>query len=329
MLELELHVELLHIMIFNKHYKNNFFKPNYLLSNPDLQTCYSIFNNKILFTDYTVKTLELPDGDFIDVFMAGDEHSKVVILLHGLEGSFLSLYVQITARILRDNGFMVVIPEHRSCSGRINRLAEFYHAGETKDIKFVVKTLLRNKSAIYGVGFSLGGNMLLHYLSENNDNIQRAVVISTPFNLSECSKNLPYYYDQFFLQSVKRKLYEKIEKNISLPVVKNDIKNLRKLSDFDHEVIAPIYGFSSANDYYKKASSLYVLQDIKVPTLVINALDDPIVVPSCLPREKINQDYLDYCFPEKGGHCGFTINGWPWRPNLWTNNIILDYLTDA
>ncbi|MCH9661342.1 MAG: alpha/beta fold hydrolase [Bacteroidetes bacterium] len=258
----------------------------------------------------------LADDDFIDLdwSYSPSPTRKVAILLHGLEGNAQRIYMRGHARKLIENGWDVCAINYRGCSGEDNMSYTSYNAGKTDDLQTVISTILHKDfyTDISLVGFSLGGNLLLKYLGEQPvlpKQISKGIAISAPLNLkgslSRLEESQNWIYRTSFLYNLKKKYKIKMEKH---PEYMNMgiLKNIKSLKDFDDIYTAPAHGFNDAYDYYDKNSSLQFLPNIRVPILILNALNDTFLSPECYPftlSEKRKNIYLET--PKHGGHVGF------------------------
>ena len=301
---------------------------------------------------YVRERIDTPDDDFLDLDWAftndellmmndewrsnksfiippgGPDHSSfpLVILSHGLEGSSASPYLAGMVRHLIDNGFNCLAWNYRSCSGELNRQQRFYHVGETGDLHFVIQhALAKGYQTIYLVGFSAGGNVTLKYLGERGTAIQpairRAVTISVPLDLMGAARRLEQWdsrvYNYRFNRTVKRKVLQKAERMPGVFPIE-EVSQARSIREFDNLFTAPQNGFRDATDYYTRSSSLQFVPAIAIPTLIINAKNDPFLSPACFPEalaRELPNVWME--FPEQGGHCGFPsrtggINGVNW-----------------
>jgi len=294
-----------------------------------VQSCYSTLFPPTAKAFISWEQLELPDGDFIDLCWAGSSEAPLVILLHGLEGSVNSHYIQVMLDGLVDDGWQVVVMHFRTCSGRLNRLPRSYHAGETSDLTYllqVLKNRFPNRS-MSAVGFSLGGNVLLRYLVENPISPLRCVVaISVPFELNKCSDYLAYMYHWTLLKSMRQKTIDKIKKGYDMPVTISEVKAVDSFRSFDERVTAPLHGFKNADDYYAKVSIRQHLRLIDRPTLIIHALDDPLVPADSVPIHDELSRNIYFELTRNGGHVGFIQGIFPWIPRYWLKQRILDFL---
>lgn len=266
--------------------------------------------------------VETPDGDFLDLDIGRDpgEGAPVVLVLHGLEGSTDRGYMRLILTRLLEEGFLGIGMNFRSCSGVPNLMPRFYHSGETTDLSFLLFYLqARYPGRVMGaVGYSLGGNVLLRYLGEQSDSapaqLRAAVAISVPFDLTEGTACLERgrmgrFYSGYFLRSLLGKVRAKAE--LLGPLIDLDrVFASKTVRDFDQAVTAPLHGFADAWEYYREASSASVIHRIRVPTLLLHALDDPFLTASAIPMNAVEKNpWTLGAFPEHGGHVGFIEGG--------------------
>ena len=291
------------------------YTPPWYLFNKHLETIYPAVFRKVIIRSNTPERIITNDNDFIDLDIYDIQSNKTVVLSHGLEGNSRKSYITGMTNMLLEAGFNCVAWNFRGCSGTTNNYPHSYHSGATQDLDYVVR-IIGNKfpeSDLYLIGFSLGGNLTLKYLGENSleSKIKKAVAISTPLDLYksclEISKASNWIYSKRFLFTLKRKITGKAKlfpKEINL----SGLKKISNLLDFDDRYTAPLHGFKDALDYYTQCSSIYFLDKIKVPTLIINALNDPFLSKECYP-DNINSSYITYDYPFFGGHLGFKMSG--------------------
>lgn len=270
------------------------------------------------------------DGDFFDIEYTDNFESsdRVVIILHGLESSSKGPMVTRMAHTYIEKGFGCVLVCFRGCNGEDNKLPGAYHVGFTTDIRQVTTTIHSRHPTkrFYLSGFSLGGNVALKYLGELGEdamklNIFGGTAFCVPFDAEACQPKLDSgisraIYSENFLRTLKKKAEEKIQSHPGA----FDIEAVRRcntIGDFDDAFIAPIYGFKDKVDYYKKSDSKRFLHRIRVPTLVINAVDDPFVEERTLPTtDDVGDAPVRLHYEPFGGHCGFkphtvkSPNGW-------------------
>ena len=270
-----------------------------------------------------------PDGDFIDVdFVEGLPGKPLLVLFHGLEGSSSSHYARAMLRYIEALGWSGAVPHFRGCSGEINLAPRFYHSGDSAEVDWILHRmashpLYRNASSFFAAGVSLGGNALLRWLGEFADDagfVDAACAISAPLDLAAggaaLSRGINMMYTRIFLQTLKPKSLQKLQQ---YPGLFDEARMLaaRDLYEFDNVVTAPLHGFRDTNDYWHRASAKHVLSAITVPTLVLNARNDPFLPAQHLPRAASRSVILEY--PAQGGHVGFARGRLPgsldWLPN--------------
>jgi hypothetical protein len=270
---------------------------------------------------------DTPDGDFIDVDFAGPAHApRMLALFHGLEGSSASHYARAIAAHAAASGWRCAIAHFRSCSGEPNRAARGYHSGDSAEIDWILARLhaaaSRSAQRLYAVGVSLGGNVLLKWLGEQGERalgrVQRAAAVSAPIDLAASSAALDgglnrLLYARLFLDTLRPKALAKLARHPGLFNAAR-VRAARTLRDFDDAVTAPLHGFRDADDYYARASSAPWLAQVRVPTLVLNARNDPFLPAAALERAARGAaEALVLEFPDTGGHAGFPEGPFPGR----------------
>ena len=282
----------------------------------------------------------MADGDFVDLdWLDGPPEAPLVVVLHGLEGSVRSHYVVGLLREAAARGWRGVVLNFRSCSGELNRLPRFYHSGETSDLDVVMAGLLEREPElrIVAVGVSLGGNVLLKWLGEREldapKQVAGAAAISVPFDLAASARVLDRgfpraVYTKNFLRTMKRKVEAKAERFPGFVDVAA-ARRARTFAEYDRAVTAPLNGFADEVDYWTRASSGPYLPRIRRPTLLINAVDDPLVPAESLPDVGALPDDVIAEFVPRGGHVGFVEGPWPWRVHSWAERRAMEFLVDV
>ena len=280
------------------------YTPPYFLFNKHLETIYPALFRRVTVNGFRRERIPTPDDDFLDLDWLECGSNKVVIISHGLEGNSRRPYMKGMAKAFFDAGFDVISWNYRGCGEEMNRQLRFYHSGATDDLDVVVKHAASKYKSIFLVGFSLGGNITLKYLGENRRDVKGAVAFSVPLNLqTSCEKIGPVYANRF-LRSLKKKVITKSGLMKGLAITGIDV--ISTLKDFDDRYTAPLHGFKDAIHYYQSCSSLYFLKEIGVPTLVVNAKNDPFLGADCYPTDTHNP-FLQFDFPRHGGHVGFSL----------------------
>ncbi len=293
-----------------------------------LQTVYPATLIRTPETAMTRERWTAPDGDFIDVdFLAGRPDQPLVLLFHGLEGSSSSHYARAMMAHLKTLGWSGVVPHFRGCSGELNQAPRFYHSGDADEIDWILRRmaqhpLAQQASAFYATGVSLGGNALLRWLGTRGEDAQfidGAAAISAPLDLAAggaaLSSGFNLVYTRNFLRTLKPKCVAKLAQFPGL-FDRERMLAARDLYEFDNVVTAPLHGYRDAPDYWHRASATHVLNDIRVPTLVLNARNDPFLPARHLPTRAAEAVILEY--PAEGGHVGFATGRLPgaldWLP---------------
>lgn len=322
---------------------NSTFKPAWWLNNPHLQTIYPTYYRKLPeLPVINRERLVTPDDDFIDIDWCGTGAQPLVILLHGLTGSSRSSYIQGLQYALAQIGWRSVAINHRGCSGEYNHTARCYHSGDTEDLHFLYQTIRQREpqTQLAAVGFSLGGNILLKWLGEQGGNIDlfAATAVSVPLLLNLCASKLDNgfsrVYRRHLLHALKNYIHDKRNylKQLNKPHEVEKLARLGMLQDvrsfwqYDDKVIAKLYNFRDVHDYYQRSSSRQYLKSIAVPTLIIQAIDDPFMTAAVLPELQELSATVDLEITQAGGHVGFVSGQKPWQVEYWLDKRIPAYL---
>jgi len=274
----------------------------------------------------------------MDLDISSVNSDTAIIALHGLEGGSDSTYVLALSKILNSKGIDVVAVNLRGCSGEHNRVLASYHSGKTEDLDAIIKHVDKNYNYknIILVGYSLGGNITLKYLGEQGENLHQkikcAIAVSVPCDLTGSSvalkrkENAAYMHR--FLKSLKE---EAVYKNTRFPEGKinlTKILNAKNFEDFDNAFTAPVNGFKDAQDYWIKNSSKPFLHAIKIPTLMVSALDDTFLSEECFPFDIAkNHKTLQLETPKYGGHVGFNSTFYS-KNGHWLEKRIFSFMSD-
>lgn len=260
--------------------------------------------------------IDTVDGDFLDLDWYQNGSDKVLILSHGLEGDSERPYILGMINRFYPEGWDVIAWNYRGCSGAMNKKERFYHSGATDDLHEMVQFALRQEfESICLSGFSLGGNLTLKYLGEyqTNERVKCASVFSVPLDLAGCAREIdrPHnlIYSLRFLKSLKDKVRRK-GKLLSDTLDIERVARAKSVYEFDDFLTAPLHGFGTADNYYAQCSSIHFVPNIKVPTLVVNAKNDPFLSDSCFDTTNfVTSDYVYFEMPKFGGHVGFSSRG--------------------
>jgi len=309
------------------------FRPAWWLPGPHLQTLFPSLLRRRRPPPLARERLNLPDGDFLDLEWTDRTAGSVVLILHGLEGSLESHYTGGMLAALARHGYNACLMYLRGCSGEPNLRPYSYHSGKTEDLDFVVRAIqdrLPGKPLAI-IGFSLGGNILLKWLGEQGEAApaSQAVAISVPFDLNQAALRLEHGLSRIYQRHLLKKLHDSARKKARshpLPWPIERINELRTFRRFDNEITAPLNGFRDVDDYYTRASSKQYLKSIRVPTLLIQARDDPFLPASALPQDDELGPAVTLELSGRGGHVGFISGNNPLRPQYWLENRVIRHL---
>ena len=277
---------------------------------------------------------QAPDGDFVDVdLLDGLPGNPTVVLFHGLEGSSQSHYAKALMAALAARGWSGAIPHFRGCSGEPNLAPRFYHSGDAAEIDWLLRRLHPCVSGpLYAAGVSLGGNALLRWLGEFQQQahfVDAACAVSAPLDLAQggaaLSRGFNRIYTKMFLRTLKPKCLHKLDQFPGL-FDRDAMLAAKDLYAFDNVVTAPLHGYRNTDDYWHRASARHVLHDITVPTLVLNARNDPFLPGQHLPTSASRAVTLEYT--DQGGHVGFVAGRPPGRLD-WLPQRILAFFDDV
>jgi predicted alpha/beta-fold hydrolase len=309
------------------------FKPAWWLPGTHAQTLWPSLIRRPVEIELTTERLTLPDDDFIDLAWTKGKPNKMVIVLHGLEGSIESSYARGMLAAIEKKGWRGIFMHFRGCSGEHNLKDHSYHSGETGDLRFLVETLReRHPEAILtAVGYSLGGNALLKYLGEYKDDshLKAATAVSVPFLLSNSAAKLEKGFSRIYQRHLLNRLVNKALskfKDRAAPFNITEINTWNTFLSFDHHVTAPLHGFKSGIDYYEQSSSRQYLNKITAPTLLIHSKDDPFMSVDAIPRQDDLSESVTLELSNHGGHVGFVSGNSPWHAKYWLEERIPEFL---
>src|SRR5262245_32155986 len=302
-----------------------------------LQTIYAYCLRQTPKFKYQRERWETPDGDFIDLDWLDSslDDANLLVMLHGLEGGSRSHYAVSLMNQLCREGRPGVVPHFRGCGGEINRLPRGYHAGDSAELDWILRRLKREqpKRRLQVVGISMGGNDLLKWLGQQGDYaldvVHRAVVVSVPVDLQIAANQLDHgwnklIYTRDFLSAMKPKVLKKIATH-DLDLDPRAIRITSTFREIDSLYTAPVHGFKDADDYWIRSSSRSWLRHIKVPTLLINALNDPFFPGYVLPKRGEVAEAVSLEYSVSGGHLGFVSGRFPGDLN-WLSRRVLNFL---
>lgn len=317
------------------------YQPPFWLFNGHLQTLWPVWKTlRLPPIAWPRERWLTPDNDFIDVdcIHAGDVDAPVVVLFHGLEGNSQSHYARIMARVLEQAGWTGYVPHFRGCSGELNQQPRAYHSGDSTEIDWILRRFrsLYPDRLICAAGVSLGGNALMKWLGEQGEAaaqvIDAAAAISPPMDVAACGAWLDQganrqVYTQHFLRTMKTQSEARLAHFPDL-FDAHRMRQATTLREFDDCVTAPLHGFAGVDDYWRRASALPLLGDIRLPTLLLMPRNDPFLPDSCYPDPTQCPPSVTLETPAAGGHVGFSGGRGPDK-DLWLPTRIIHFFADT
>lgn len=316
------------------------FKPCWWLPGPHLPTIWGKKGRRQRLMHDRLERVATPDGDHLTLARMGSARAGVphLLVLHGLEGTVRAKYAHGLLAEARTRGWSGDLLLFRSCDGELNTAPRLYHSGETSDLDFIVRrfAVQSPSSPLVICGVSLGGNVLLKWLGDAGAAaatlVARAAAVSVPYDLAAGSRYLERgispLYTKHFLATLKPKALRKALQRPDL-LRADRILVARTFWEFDDAATAPLHGFDDAADYYAKSSSLFVLHQVRVPTLLFGAHDDPFVPKSVVHAavERAQESPSLKCeFTVRGGHVGW-VEGQPFFSKYYMERRVVDYLS--
>lgn len=312
------------------------FQASWWLLGGHAQTLWPVLTRRVRL-DVRSERLELPDGDFVRLDWTG-AGGPIVIVVPGLQGDLGSAYARGLLRACQGRGWRGVLLNYR---GRVepNRMPRSYHCGMTCDLDYLVHHLTQREpgTAIGVVGYSVGANICLKWLGECGQRGQAlpvvaAVGISAPFHLGAVAKKIERgfsrIYQWYLLRSLRRDVVRKMEAlGDDLGLTRRELRRLNTFLKFDDRITGPLNGFRGAEDYYARTRSDVLLKHVAVPTLILNARNDPLVPAHLIPDARDVSDKVTLEITDGGGHIGFVCGRWPWSPRFWLDTRVPEFLS--
>ena len=298
-----------------------------------METIYPSLFRKIEGVFYSREEIKTPDEDFLLLDWSKVGGHQLLIVSHGLEGDSGRHYAKALVKLFNQAGVDVLVWNNRTCGGPMNKQPILYHHGASYDLETVVQHVLTKGEyeEIILSGISMGGAQTLKYVGEQGINlpqlIKRVAVYSTPCNLPSSAETLKWpknkFYKNRFLGKLKKKMEAKAEQFPEL-IDLDLLKRIDTFDEFDTHFTAKLHGFKDAQDFYQKVSADNWMEQIQIPTLIINALNDPLLGKACYPTalaSKKAEIFLE--MPKRGGHTGFLIPG---QEYTYVENRLLSFL---
>jgi predicted alpha/beta-fold hydrolase len=318
------------------------FKAAWWLPGPHLPTIWGKMVRRQAPAHDRLERIVTPDGDHLTIARMGTITAGVphMLILHGLEAEISAKYAHGMLAEARKRGWSGDLLMFRSCDGEVNSARRFYHSGETTDLDLVVRRLLNEHPDMHLVicGVSLGGNVLLKWLGEQStrvpSQIKRAAAVSVPYDLEAGARLMEHGFSRVYVRHFLATLVAKTVSKLKVYPDLCDRKRLlaaRTFFDFDDVLTGPLHGFTGAHDYYERSSSIHFLGDVRVPTLLMSAWNDPFLPASVLVAvrnvAKLNE-YLFVEFSHGGGHVGW-VAGQPWAARYYIEDRVVKWLAEG
>jgi hypothetical protein len=309
------------------------FRPAPGIAGPHAQTLMGVALRPFRSPRLRRERWDTADGDFIDLDIVDAlRDAPWVFAFHGLEGSSRSGYITAVLRGAQARGWGAVALNFRSCSGEPNRAVHSYSSGDTTDARFVLERFReRLAGPLFGIGFSLGGNMLVKLMGELGDDcpLSGGCAVSVPYDLHLCARALDTpqtwstLYRTVFLRSLRRK---SLAKALQHPgkLDANAIRGARGIVQFDDAVTARCYGFKDAVEYYTRSSAGAFVPHLRRPTLLVTSTDDPLIPGGAVPQSAAENPFVSLALTSAGGHVGF-VSGSLARPRFWAEEQALRF----
>ncbi|MFN3713546.1 MAG: hydrolase [Alcanivoracaceae bacterium] len=318
------------------------FKPAPFLGNPHVQTLWPTLRRKLPPVARREEKMPLPDGDHLWLHWGAalPDNGRIVVLLHGITGCSDSPYARGLQNELDKIGIASVVVNARGNGGRLNDRPECTYAGETNDIHAALDYLREQHQAreLIAIGYSLGGSRLLNYLVEERASplIVAAATVCVPLDLGICARRLDKGFSRIYRKHLIGQLCEDFAARRThlrehFPEYAKRFEDIGALNgienfvEYDNRVIAPLYGFSDADDYYQQCSTLLKLHGISLPTLMIQAADDPFMTPAVLPTSSQLSSTITLQVTRRGGHVGF-VAGSARKPVYWLEQRLIEWI---
>ncbi len=309
--------------------------PPLLFGNGHMQTLFPTLFRKVTGVRYERERIWTPDDDFLDLDWSRVGAKRLAIISHGLEGNSKRWYILGMVRAVNRGGWDALAWNMRGCSDEPNKKLRFYHSGATDDLHAVIQHVITHKAygAIALIGFSLGGNMTFKYLGERigkiDPAITRAVACSVPCDLGSSAAHMARLANKLYMIRFTRMLHEKIKAKMRImpdKISDEGYHRIKTFKDFDERYTAPIHGFKDAEDYWSQSSCKQFLPNLTIPSLLVNARNDPFLAEPCYPVEEAQTNpnfFLE--MPESGGHVGFiSFNK---RGEYWFESRVVSFLS--
>jgi hypothetical protein len=292
---------------------NSSYSAPLFLRNGHIHSIVPTLFRKVTDVAYRRERIDTPDGDFLDLDWSVVGGDSLGVISHGLEGNSRRAYVKGMVRAMNEEGMDALAWNFRGCGDEPNRCFRLYHNGAIDDLHTVVAHAAASYRSIFLLGFSMGGNMTLLYLGKQAHAVPPAVkggvTFSVPCDLTDAARALQRKRNILYMRRFLRLLHEKVrakQRQFPRHIDDRNYHRLKTFKDFDDRYTAPIHGFDNAEDYWEKCSCRPWLERIEIPSLIVNALDDPFLEGGCYPLDECaGNPHTTLEITRHGGHVGF------------------------
>ena len=306
--------------------------------NPDLATIAGNFWRRPEMGRWPVESIQYRTEPEVEVLAHAQRPEQPprgdILMVHGLEGSSDSGYLISLAHAALERGYSTARLNLRGCGGTENLAISSYHAGQTSD----VLSVLRQRRAASGqplflAGFSLGGNIALKLAGElgesARDLLSGVCVVSTPIDLAAAADTIALPRNSLYQNRFLGRLKDRIRRrHLQAPEIYTleHLPKIRTIIDFDDHYTSRLFGFGTAANYFRTQASNQFLERIQIPTLLVQAKDDPLIPFRIYdhPAFACNPN-LTLVTPDHGGHVGFISRQ---QPRFWLDGLVLDWVEE-
>jgi predicted alpha/beta-fold hydrolase len=314
------------------------FRPHPLLKNGHLMTVASAFWRRSFMLPSPQDRLFQVDSEsrilgHCHWQQGKDKATRLLVLVHGLEGSSDSNYMRGIAEKAWQRGFHVIRLNQRNCGDTELLTPTLYNSGMSADYRTVLEELAgEGFSNIFFAGYSMGGNLVTKMVGELGENAPSALrgvaAVCPALNLTSCADALErtdnYFYQRHFVAGLMSR-YAKKARLFPHKYASNGLGRIRTVREFDDAITAPNFGYRDAQEYYEAAGAKRVVDKIRVPYLLITAQDDPFVPFDAIRATGAEQNpHITCAAPKHGGHCAF-ISNQPGPQRFWAESRIVDF----
>ena len=265
------------------------------------------------------------------------ERHPTLLLLHGLEGSSLAHYIAGISDKAWSAGWNVIRLNQRNCGNTEHLSRGLYHSGLTHDPLFVMRELIRTEGLrrLAVAGYSLGGNLTLKLAGELDRHplpeLKAVCAVSPTMDLSACvaalerRSNIAYEFN--FVRHLKARMRRKVAAHPGVFPLER-LPRIWTVRQFDEAYTAPHHGFRDASDYYHRASALRVIENIRIPALILTSEDDPFVPTDAFKTAAVRSNpAITVVVTTHGGHCAFVERSQNGYDGYWAEREVVRFVS--